>query len=114
MSRPRRRMFGPLFYTTAAAAVFLLACAELDSCGPIVAEWLRERSLIRALQADDSRQRDAAVVALIKMGSTKIVPHLLEAAHDSRGECASAGVPIPGERGHQTRGPRSRSGRGGG
>ena len=35
MSRPRRRMFGPLFYTTVTAAVLLTACVQLVSCKPM-------------------------------------------------------------------------------
>jgi HEAT repeat protein len=79
-------MFGPFFYTTATVAVLLAACAELESCGPIFAAWLQERSLIRALQTNDPRQREAALLALVSNGSTKIVPFLVEAAHDSRSE----------------------------
>ena len=86
MSRPRRRMFGPLFYTTVTVAVLLTACVQLESCGPMIAAWLQERSLMRTLQSTDSRQREAALMALMSSGSTKIVPYLVQAAHDSRGE----------------------------
>ena len=42
--------------------------------------------MIRSLQSNDSREREAAVLALMRNGSTRIVPLLLEAAHDSRSE----------------------------
>ena len=54
MSRPRRRMFGPLFYTTAAAAAIVTAGVELETWCPTITERLQERSLIRSLRADDA------------------------------------------------------------
>ena len=79
-------MFGPLFYTTVTAAVLLTACVQLVSFKPMFTVWLQERSLVRSLQSNDSREREAAVLALMRNGSTRIVPLLLEAAHDSRSE----------------------------
>src|SRR5277367_1944734 len=86
MSRPRRRMFGPLFYITAAIAVLLAALVHIDTSLPMLAEWRRDRALIGALRGDNSREREAAVAALVLRDSRIAVPYLLEAAHDSRGE----------------------------
>jgi HEAT repeat protein len=86
MSRPRRRMFGPLFYITVTVAVLLAGYVQLESLGTALAAWLRERSLMQTLHADDSRVREAAIVTLMRNGSSKIVPLLVEAARDPRSE----------------------------
>jgi HEAT repeat protein len=86
MSRPRRRMFGPLFYTTVVVAVLLTALVGVYVRLPTVAEGLRERSLIRSLRADDSREREAAAASLVELGSGSAVPHLVEAARDPRAD----------------------------
>ena len=86
MSRPRRKMFGPLFYTTVVVAVLLTALTEVYTGFPAVSEWLRERSLIRSLRADDSGEREAAWTTLVKIGSDSAVPQLIAAARDPRAD----------------------------
>jgi HEAT repeat protein len=86
MSRPRRRMFGPLFYTTVVVAILLTALTEVYTGFPMVTEWLRERSLIRSLRADDSGEREAAATTLVKLGSGSAVPQLIAAARDPRAD----------------------------
>jgi HEAT repeat protein len=86
MSRPRRRMFGPFFYITVVIAVLLTAVVEIETFRPAIAEWLQERSLIRSLRADDSREREAAASALVSRSPSSSAPYLLELAHDRRGE----------------------------
>ncbi len=87
MSRPRRRMFGPLVYTTAAVAIVLFTLVQIAAGLPKpVVEWQRQRALIGALRAEDYREREAAAAALARSGSKSALPYLLEAAHDSRTE----------------------------
>jgi HEAT repeat protein len=86
MSRPRRKMFGPLFYTTVVVAVLLTALTEVYTGFPAITEWLTERSLIRALRADDTGEREAAATTLVKQGSGSVVPQLIEAARDQRAD----------------------------
>ncbi len=86
MSRPRRKMFGPLFYTTVVVALLLTASVEVYTGLPTVTDWLWKRSLIRSLQADDSREREAAVASLVKLDGGLAVPHLVEAARNPRAD----------------------------
>jgi HEAT repeat protein len=86
MSQPRRRMFGPLFYTTAAIAIFVFTLVQIDAKLPQVVEWQRQRALQGALRADDSREREEAAAALVRSGSRSALPYLLEAARDPRSE----------------------------
>jgi HEAT repeat protein len=86
MSRPRRKMFGPLFYTTVVVALFLTASVEVYTGLPTVTDWLLKRSLIRSLQADDTSERDAAVASLLKLDAGLAVPHLVEAARNPRAD----------------------------
>jgi HEAT repeat protein len=87
MSQPRRRMFGPLLYSTAAVALLLFTLVQIGPKLPKqVVEWQRERALIAALRANDSREREAAAAALVRMGSKRALPYLIDAANDSRSE----------------------------
>jgi HEAT repeat protein len=86
MSRPRRKMFGPMFYTTVVVALLLTAYVEVVTSLPTVTDWLWKRSLIRSLQADDARERDAAVASLVKLDAGLAVPHLVEAARNPRAD----------------------------
>jgi HEAT repeat protein len=86
MSRPRRKMFGPLFYSTVVVAVLVTAFVGVDTSLPTVTEWLRERSLIRSLRADDLQEREAAAATLVTLGSASAVSELIEAAHDPRAD----------------------------
>ena len=87
MSESRRRVFGPLVYTTAAVAILLFTLAQVDLTLPKrVVEWQRQRALIGALKANNSREREAAAAALVRSGSGRAVPYLIDAAHDSRSE----------------------------
>ena len=87
MSRPRRKMFGPLFSTTVVVALLLTASAEVYTGLPTMTDWLLKRSLIRSLQADDTREREAAAASLVKLDSGLAVPHLVEAARNPRADC---------------------------
>jgi HEAT repeat protein len=89
VSQPRRRMFGPLFYTTAAIAIAILLFKLVQIGAELpkkVVEWQRQRALIAALRDEDSRAREAAAEALVRGGSGSALPCLIEAAHDSRSE----------------------------
>jgi HEAT repeat protein len=89
VSQPRRRMFGPLFYTTAAIAIAILLFKLVQIGAELpkkVVEWQRQRAMIGALWAEDSRGREAAAKALVRDGSGTALPCLLEAARASRSE----------------------------
>ena len=63
MSGPRRKLFGPLFYSTVVVAVVVTAWAEIFIGLPVLDDWLREQSLSRSLRADDYQVREAAATA---------------------------------------------------
>jgi HEAT repeat protein len=90
MPQPRRRIFGPLTYSTAAISILLFTLVQLVQLDfklpKQVGEWLRQRALVAALRADNSGEREAAAAALVRSGSTSALPSLLEASHDSRSE----------------------------
>ena len=93
MSRPRRRVFGPLFYSTLVVSVLLTICGEIVIHESAVRKLLRERAfwqeeqaLIAELHADNSKVREMALAALLERRSKAVVPYLLEAAHDPRSE----------------------------
>jgi HEAT repeat protein len=87
MSRPgRKRIFGPLLYSTVTIAVIVTLVVQIETGWPLVAEWLREQSLTRSLHGADASAREEAVAELLQNGSAKARAYLLEAAHDSRAE----------------------------
>ena len=93
MSKPRRRMFGPLFYSTLVISALLTISGEFVIHESTVRKYLEERGLLQQEQAllaelrsHESKVRDAALKALMQRRSKAVVPYLLEAAHDSRPE----------------------------
>jgi hypothetical protein len=86
MSRSRRKMFGPLFYTTVVVAILLTVLVGVETGFPTVNEWLKERSLNRSLQANDFREREEAAASLVQLGSNSAVTQLVEAARDPRAD----------------------------
>jgi len=63
--KPRRKAFGPLFYTTATVAVILLAIRAAVTIGSAWDDWWRERQETQALQqlVDATRDADSEVRA---------------------------------------------------
>ena len=86
MSRPRRRVFGPLFYSTLVVAGLVVIYAAVlygpDLLGP-VERMFRERrelaELAEALRGEDSTVRERAAHGLITRGVGVSVPILREA-----------------------------------
>jgi hypothetical protein len=69
MSQPRRKLFGPLFYSTLLAAVLVSIFAGIQLGKPRVEEWLRRHRLAAAMH--NPRTRLAAMRDLRQpMGQT--------------------------------------------
>lgn len=93
MSRPRRRMFGPLFYSTLVVAV-LVAIYDVVLNGPAwlegVSREIGERkevaSLAEAVRSADASAREGAARRLITKGRGVYGPILRDATHDPRGD----------------------------
>ncbi len=93
MSRPRRRLFGPLFYSTLVIALLVGIYAAILNAPEIfehVGRALNERrevqSLAEGLRAEDAAARDRAAQRLMAKGLEVSMPILREAARDPRGE----------------------------
>jgi hypothetical protein len=84
MSQPRRRIFGPLFYSTLLAAVLVSIFSGVQLGKPRVEEWLRRHRL--AAMMHDSRARLAAMPDLGWEDDEFSVPLLAEAARDQNEE----------------------------
>jgi HEAT repeat protein len=93
MSRPRRKLFGPLFYSTLVIAVLSTAYTAVVVGWPTVEESLRKRSVLReeqaliaSLRTNDSKVREAIVKALVARRSGAVVKYLLDVAGDQHPE----------------------------
>ena len=86
MNRPRRKLFGPLLYSTLVAGALASAFTGLMSVWPRVAAWREVRVLVEQMRGADPRAREGAAAALVRRGPEIAVPYLLEAARDPRGE----------------------------
>jgi HEAT repeat protein len=93
MAKPRRRLFGPLFYSTVVIAFLSTGYTAVVVGWATVEESLRKRSVLReeqaliaSLRTNDSKVREGALAALMEKGSKAVVPYLLEAANDPRGD----------------------------
>jgi HEAT repeat protein len=80
MSQPRRKLFGPLFYSTLLAAVLVSIFAGIQLGKPRVEEWLRRHRLVAAMH--NPRARLAAMPDLAWEDDEFSVPLLAEAARD--------------------------------
>ncbi len=90
MPRPRRRMFGPLLYSTLVLAVFAIAYTGIEST--IQGDFwrsVRERQdvkdLVGRLQDRDPLVREWAMRQLVTKGPEVARPYLLETARDPNG-----------------------------
>ena len=93
MSRPRRRLFGPLFYSTlvltllvAIYDVVLNAPQWFESASKALGERRAVRSLADSLRAADPASRESAARRLMAMGPDLYKPIMRDAAGDPRGE----------------------------
>jgi HEAT repeat protein len=84
MSEPRRKLFGPLFYSTLLAAVLVSVFAGVQLGKPRVEEWVRRHRL--AAMMHDSRSRMAAMPELNWENDEFAIPLLAEAARDQNEE----------------------------
>jgi len=82
MSPPRKRLFGPLTYSTLALAVVAIAYTASVSVGPAVEEWRDVRSLVQGLRAADPKVREATLMAFAKRRPDAVVPYLKDAVSD--------------------------------
>ncbi len=78
MSRPRRKLFGPLFYSTLLAAVLVSIFAGVQLGKPRADEWLRRHRL--AAMMHNSRTRIEAMSELGWEDDEFAIPLLAEAA----------------------------------
>jgi HEAT repeat protein len=86
MSRPRRKAFGPLFYSTLVVALLATAYSQFVTLWPRIEERHRIESLASALRGAGPRDREAAAAALARRDDGSGLPSLLEAARDARAE----------------------------
>jgi hypothetical protein len=86
MSRPRKKIFGPLLYSTLIVAAVAVVYTGLMRVLPKLDESRLVRSLVAELRGDNPRGRESAAIALLRRGSDVAVPYLIEAARDPRGE----------------------------
>jgi HEAT repeat protein len=80
MSQPRRKLFGPLFYSTLLAAVLVSIFAGVQLGKPRVEKWLRRHRLAATMH--DPKSRLAAIPDLSWEDDEFALPLLAEAAHD--------------------------------
>ena len=80
MSQPRRKLFGPLFYSTLLAAVLVSIFAGVQLGKPKVEEWLRRHRLAAIMH--DPSTRLAAMSDLNWEDDEFALPLLAEAARD--------------------------------
>ena len=86
MSRPRRRIFGPLFYSSLIVTVLVGGYSVVLRLGSMISEWHEVRSLVQMLRAENPRTREMAATLLERQGAEISTPLLLDAARDMRGE----------------------------
>jgi HEAT repeat protein len=86
MSRPRRKVFGPLFYSTLVVALLATAYTQFVTLWPRIEERLRIESLSSALRGADPSAREPAAAALARWDDSSGLPSLREAARDARAE----------------------------
>jgi HEAT repeat protein len=93
MSTRKRRMFGPLFYSTLVIAVLVTVYVEFEIYQPNIqgylqerAAWQQEQALLVELESEDSMTRERALAALMRAHSEAVVPYLVKAARDPRRE----------------------------
>jgi HEAT repeat protein len=93
MSQPRRRLFGPLFYSTLVVAFLVVLYAAIlygpDILGPIERMFNERRevaALTDGLRLADPAARERAARGLVAKGPEVAMPILREAARDPRSE----------------------------
>jgi HEAT repeat protein len=86
MSRPRRRLFGPLLYSTLAVGLLVGAYTAIMRVGQMLEQYANVRALAAGLTAGDPQARASAARALMSHGPAVFMPILREAARDPRGE----------------------------
>jgi HEAT repeat protein len=89
MSRPRKRLFGPLLYSTLVAALLVAVYAAFLHVEPML-DRLEDRrqlaSLVEMLRAAEPATRENAANLIVTRGPVVSLPILRTAAHDPRGE----------------------------
>ncbi len=89
MSRPKRRLFGPLFDSTLVVALLAAVYALFLQVAPML-EAIRDRRLVASqaamLRAAEPAVRESAVNLLVARGPEVSLPILRDAARDPRGE----------------------------
>jgi HEAT repeat protein len=89
MSRPRRRLFGPLLYSTLVVAVLAVVYTASWQVAPIFDAINDRRELasqVELLRAADPVAREQAARLLVTRGPAVSLPILRDAARDPRGE----------------------------
>jgi HEAT repeat protein len=86
MARARKKMFGPLFYSTLALALVATGAMQLESLRSKLAERQELERLVAALRETHPAGREAAAAELARRGDEVGVSRLLEATRDPRGE----------------------------
>src|SRR5262249_56738994 len=82
----RRKVFGPLFYSTLVVALLATAYTEFVTLWPRIEERHRIVSLVSALRGAEPRARESAAAALVQIDDGAGLPSLLEAVRDARAE----------------------------
>jgi HEAT repeat protein len=83
MSRPRRRIFGPLFYSTLIVAVVVGGYSVVTRLGLWINDWYEVRVLAQTLRGGNPESRETAKLLLAARGPKVFVPILLDTVHDT-------------------------------
>jgi HEAT repeat protein len=89
MSQPRRRLFGPLLYSTLVLALLAAVYAAYLQVTPVlemIADRRQVASLVEMLRAAEPATRENAANLLVSRGPEVSMPILRDAARDPRGE----------------------------
>jgi HEAT repeat protein len=86
MSRPRRRVFGRLFYSTLILTVLVGAYTVVLRLGALINDRYEVHAPVEMLRGAHPASRERATELLAARGREVLVPILLETAHDERAE----------------------------
>ncbi len=86
MPQPRKRVFGPLFYSTLAVAVLILGFFGASNLQSSFSDWNAHQMLLQRLKGPNPGERAAAATTLAQEDPKISLPIFLEMTQDSRVE----------------------------
>lgn len=82
MVRQRKRMFGPLLYSTLLLGAFAAGYSALVVYGPALRDQWNQRLLVNQAHSGDPKAREEALNSLVARGAGVAMPHVTAATHD--------------------------------